>query len=115
MFFGHLLDSHVGADNYTAEVGRKSSESVYGGFQVFFMSTKIDEGHYLVAIGDYFPPVLVLILIEPLREHLFALLGEAKDLLSDGAGPSRLLFMEIVEDPHSGASIAVVSYSLGEH
>ena len=114
VFLCHLLDTHVGTDNNTAEVRREASESIDGGFQVFFVSTQVDERNYLVAVIHDFLPVLVLVLVESLRQYLVAFLSEAQDFLTNRAGPSRFLLVEVVKHPHSGTSVAVVSDAFGQ-
>lgn len=81
MLLCHFLETHVGANYNTAEVRGKSSQSIDGSFEVFFMATEIDKGNDFVALGNYLPPILVLILVKSFRNDLLPFFGEAHDLL----------------------------------
>lgn len=78
------------------------------------MSAKVNEGDYLVALRYNLPPILVLILIKSLRDNLLSFFSEAHDLLSNRTSPTRLLLMEVIEDPYSSTAVTIVSDAFGE-
>lgn len=78
------------------------------------MSTEVYQRDDLVTLADHFLPILVLVLVEAFRHDLPPILAEPHDLLTNRAGPARLLFMEVIEHPHPCASIAIIGYSFGE-
>ena len=43
VLLGHLLNTHISADYNAAEVRGEASETVDGGFEVFFVSAQVDE------------------------------------------------------------------------
>ena len=114
MFLCHFLKTHVCSNNNAAKVRGKPCKSVNGCFEVLFVTTEVDQRDDFVTIIDNLFPVFVLVLVEPFRDHLFALLGEAQNFLTDWAGPPWLLFVEIVKDTNSCPSVSIVRDTFGK-
>ena len=83
MFLCHFLKTHVCSNNNAAKVRGKPCKSVNGCFEVLFVTTEVDQRDDFVTIIDNLFPVFILVLVEPFRDHLFALLGEAQNFLTD--------------------------------
>jgi hypothetical protein len=63
-------------------------------------------------MSNHFFPVFVLVLVKTLGYHLFALLCESHDFLTNRAGSARLQLMDEVHDPHTCTTITVIGYPL---
>lgn len=114
MLAGHLGQTHVGTYDDTAKIWCQAGQTVDGCFEVLLMAAQVDQGDYFGAVLDDLLPILVLILIKPIRDDLLALSIEAHDLLTNGAGPASLLFVPVIEDPGPGDTVAIIGHALGE-